>query len=835
MQKYRVERELAGKQLIIESGDLAQQAGGSVTVQYGDTVLLATATASSSPREGVDFFPLTVDFEERHYAIGKIPGSFFRREGRPGQDAILASRLTDRTIRPLFPKGYRNETQVVVLALSADQENIPDILSIIGTSAALTISDIPFAGPVSGTRLGYIDGEIVVNPTYSQLQESDLDLTVAGSGSSITMVEAGAKEIPEAVLRDALRKGQEVNGTVAEMQSELLAMTGKPKRQHAAAAESKALEAEVSDLVGGRLKEAAGRLGKEERNEATDELQQEAIDRFSEEQEASAIRSAFEAVLKDAVRTSILSGGRPDGRDLTEVRPISCQVGVLPRSHGSAIFNRGETQVLNVATLGPLAAAQKLDTLSPEESKRFLHHYNFPPFSVGEARRMGTPGRREIGHGALAERAITPVIPSEEDFPYTIRLVSDVLSSNGSTSMGSVCSSTLSLMDAGVPIVRPVAGIAMGLVTGSNGEYAVLTDIQGIEDFLGDMDFKVAGTDKGVTALQMDIKLTGVTDEILEKALDQARDARMFILDRMRETIAESRPELSDYAPRMIRLQINPERIGALIGPGGKTIRGIVEETKATVDVENDGTVYIGSSDGDAARSAIAMVEALTKEIAVGERYTGKVIRITDFGAFIELVPGRDGMVHISELANYRVPSVEDVLSLGDEVEVLVTDIDATGRVRLSRRALLDDSDPEQQEQAGPNGTDRRGDRDQPPHDSDRRFGGGDRGNGRPPRREGSGGPPGRRGDHLGRGARAAVHRTVNGEPPTIARRTYDGGPAAESRRSRGHRPHGSRGHTRGWRRRRTEPCGHGVAIGGPGRRRPSHGRPRPVARRDEA
>ena len=746
MQKYRVERELAGKQLIIESGDLAQQAGGSVTVQYGDTVLLATATASSSPREGVDFFPLTVDFEERHYAIGKIPGSFFRREGRPGQDAILASRLTDRTIRPLFPKGYRNETQVVVLALSADQENIPDILSIIGTSAALTISDIPFAGPVSGTRLGYIDGEIVVNPTYSQLQESDLDLTVAGSGSSITMVEAGAKEIPEAVLRDALRKGQEVNGTVAEMQSELLAMTGKPKRQHAAAAESKALEAEVSDLVGGRLKEAADRLGKEERNEATDELQQETIDRFSEEQEASAIRSAFEAVLKDAVRTSILSGRRPDGRDLTEVRPISCQVGVLPRSHGSAIFNRGETQVLNVATLGPLAAAQKLDTLSPEESKRFLHHYNFPPFSVGEARRMGTPGRREIGHGALAERAITPVIPSEEDFPYTIRLVSDVLSSNGSTSMGSVCSSTLSLMDAGVPIVRPVAGIAMGLVTGSNGEYAVLTDIQGIEDFLGDMDFKVAGTDKGVTALQMDIKLTGVTDEILEKALDQARDARMFILDRMRETIAESRPELSDYAPRMIRLQINPERIGALIGPGGKTIRGIVEETKATVDVENDGTVYIGSSDGDAARSAIAMVEALTKEIAVGERYTGKVIRITDFGAFIELVPGRDGMVHISELANYRVPSVEDVLSLGDEVEVLVTDIDATGRVRLSRRALLDDSDPEQQAQAGPNGTDRGGDRDQPPRDSDRRFGGGDRGNGRPPRREGSGGPPGRRG-----------------------------------------------------------------------------------------
>ena len=748
MQKYRVERELAGTPLIIESGDLARQAGGSVTVQYGDTVLLATATASSSPREGIDFFPLTVDFEERHYAIGKIPGSFFRREGRPGQDAILASRLTDRTIRPLFPKGYRNETQVVVLALSADQENIPDILSIIGTSAALTISEIPFSGPVSGTRLGYIDGEIVVNPTYSQLQESDLDLTVAGSGSSITMVEAGAKEVPESVLRDALRRGQEVNGIVAEMQSELLGMTSKPKRQtEAATADSKALEASVSDLVGGRLKEAVGHLGKEERNEVTDGLQQEAIDRFEGEHGAFAVRSAFDAVLKDAVRTSILGGRRPDGRQLTEIRPIDCQVGVLPRSHGSAIFNRGETQVLNVATLGPLAAAQKLDTLSPEESKRFLHHYNFPPFSVGEARRMGTPGRREIGHGALAERAIAPVIPSEEDFPYTIRLVSDVLGSNGSTSMGSVCSSTLSLMDAGVPITRPVAGIAMGLVTGSDGEYAVLTDIQGIEDFLGDMDFKVAGTSRGVTALQMDIKLTGVTDQVLEQALEQARDARLFILDRMRETIAESRPELSDYAPRMIRLQINPERIGALIGPGGKTIRGIVEQTKATVDVENDGTVYIGSSDGEAARSAIAMVEALTKEIEVGERYTGKVIRITDFGAFIELVPGRDGMVHISELANYRVPSVEDVLSLGDEVEVLVTDIDATGRVRLSRRALLDDYDPEQAQQPRPNGADRDGDQDGPPRDRDRRFGSGDRfGNGRPPRREGSGGPPGRRG-----------------------------------------------------------------------------------------
>ena len=726
MQKYRVEKELAGRQLIIESGDLARQAGGSVTIQYGDTVLLATATGSGSPREGIDFFPLTVDFEERHYAIGKIPGSFFRREGRPGQEAILASRLTDRTIRPLFPKGYRNETQIVVLALSADQENIPDILAIIGTSAALTISEIPFAGPVSGTRIGYIDGELVVNPTYSQLQDSQLDLFVAGSGSSITMVEAGAEEVPETVLRDALRMGQEVNGIVAQMQTELHAMFGKPKIEFSSTVESKELETTVQSLVGDRLLEAVGGLGKEERNEITDGLKQDAIDRFGEEHDAAAVRSAFDGVLKDAVRSSILSGKRPDGRGLTEVRPISSQVSVLPRAHGSAIFNRGDTQVLNVATLGPLAAAQKIDTLSPEDSKRFLHHYNFPPFSVGEARRMGTPGRREIGHGALAERAIAPVIPSEEDFPYTIRLVSDVLGSNGSTSMGSVCSGILSLMDAGVPIKSPVAGIAMGLVTGKNDEYAVLTDIQGIEDFLGDMDFKVAGTAEGVTALQMDIKLTGVTDEILKQALDQARDARLFILEKMRETIAESRPDLNDYAPRMIRLQINPERIGALIGPGGKTIRGIVEETKATVDVENDGTVYIGSSDGEAARKAIAMVESLTKEIEVGEKYTGKVVRITDFGAFIELIPGRDGMVNISELANYRVPSVEDVLSLGDEVEVLVTDIDQTGRVRLSRRALLADADNEgaRNEPGGPGSQ-----------------GGGDRGNGGPPRR---GGPPNR-------------------------------------------------------------------------------------------
>ena len=690
---HKVERELAGRTLTIETGELAQQADGAVTIRYGDTIILATVVMAPNAREGIDFLPLTVDMEERHYAIGKIPGSFFRREGRPGSEAILAGRITDRTLRPLFPKGLRNEVQIILTVLSADRENSLDTLGVIGASAALTISHIPFEGPVSGTHVGYINGEIVINNPFSSADDSDLDLVVAGSRNAIVMVEAGAREVDESVLRQALQAGQEANRIIIDMQEELQRLAGKPKTVIEAPEENTELRDAIESLVGERLLEAASGLGRHERNETTQALLEETRENLSEQHDAAEIEHVFEDVMTDAVRSSILSGKRPDGRTGTQIRPLTSRVGVLPRAHGSALFQRGETQVLNVTTLGPLADAQRLDTLTPVETKRYLHHYNFPPYSVGEARRVGTPGRREIGHGALAERALLPVIPSEMEFPYTLRLVSDVLGSNGSTSMASVCSSTLSLMDAGVPIKAPVAGIAMGLVTDKTGAYAVLTDIQGLEDHLGDMDFKVAGTAEGVTALQMDIKLTGITDEILERALDQAKVARLELLAHMSETIAVSREELSPFAPRMTRIQINPERIGALIGPGGKTIRSIVEATGATVDVENDGTVYVGSSDGEVAARAIGMIERLTKDITVGEKFKGKVVRTTDFGAFVELAPGRDGMVHISELANYRVGSVEDVVKVGDEVEVLVTDIDPTGRIRLSRRALLEPAD----------------------------------------------------------------------------------------------------------------------------------------------
>ena len=745
---HKVERELAGRTLTIETGELAQQASGAVTVRYGDTIILATAVMSPTAREGIDFFPLTVDMEERHYAIGKIPGSFFRREGRPGGEAILAGRITDRTIRPLFPKGMRNEVQVILTVLSADRENALDTLGVIGASAALTISDIPFEGPVSGCHIGWMAGEVVVNNVYSKADDSDLDLIVAGSRDAIVMVEAAAREVDESVLRQALLAGQETNRIIIEMQDELQSLCGKPKVAFSAPEDNSAARSAIESLVGDRLLEAASGLGRHERNETTQALLDETMEQLSEQHDASVINHVFEEVFTDAVRSSILNGTRPDGRTHAEIRPLTSRVGVLPRAHGSALFQRGETQVLNVTTLGPLADAQKLDTLTPIETKRYLHHYNFPPYSVGEARRVGTPGRREIGHGALAERALLPVIPGEMEFPYTLRLVSDVLGSNGSTSMASVCSSTLSLMDAGVPIKAPVAGIAMGLVTDKTGAYAVLTDIQGLEDHLGDMDFKVAGTAEGVTALQMDIKLTGITDEIMERALAQAKAARLELLTHMSETIAESRPDLSPFAPRMTRIQINPERIGALIGPGGKTIRSIVEETGATVDVENDGTVFVGASDGDIAARAISMIERLTKDITIGESFTGKVVRTTDFGAFVELAPGRDGMVHISELANYRVASVEDVVKVGDEVEVLVTDIDPTGRIRLSRRALLEPSDDDEQPQEA--GAD--GGREPAAFGGGSRFGSRDRdrgprpsGNGRPPRRRPDGDRPPRR------------------------------------------------------------------------------------------
>ena len=687
---HRYTLELGGRELTIETGKLALQAGGAVTVSYGETILLVTATASANPREGLDFFPLTVDYEERLYSAGKIPGNFFRREGRPGTEAILAARLTDRPIRPLFPKGFRNDVQIVITILSADMENDPASLATIGASAALMISEIPFDGPVSSVRVGYVDGEYIANPTYDDLGRSDMDLVVAGTRDAVMMVEAGANEVPEDIMLGGIRFGQEQNQRIVELQDQMVQELGKPKMEPKLKSVSPEVREAVSQYLQGRMDEILSSNVKSEREETMADRRAELIERFGETYAAEQILAIFDETLKREVRAAILDRGqRPDGRTTTEIRPITCEVGLLPRTHGSGLFTRGETQVLSIATLGSVGEVQKIDSLSPEETKRFLHHYNFPPFSVGETRRLGGPGRREIGHGALAERALEPVIPPVEEFPYTLRLVSEVLSSNGSTSMGSVCGSTLALMDAGVPIKAPVAGVAMGLIKGED-RFTILTDIAGVEDALGDMDFKVAGTAEGVTALQMDIKVKGITLEIMEQALRQAHEGRLFILGKMQETISEARPQMSRYAPRMYRIQIDPSKIGAVIGPGGKMIRSIIEETKATIDIEDDGSVYIGSANEEGARRAIAIVESLTKEVEPGQIYTGKVTRIMPFGAFVEILPNKEGLVHISELADYRVPTVEDAVQIGDEIMVLVTEIDHMGRINLSRRAVLE-------------------------------------------------------------------------------------------------------------------------------------------------
>ena len=676
--------------LIIETGKFAEQANGAVSIRYGDTVVLVTACMSADPREGIDFLPLTIDYEEKLYAAGKIPGSFFRREGRPSQEAILVDRLTDRPLRPLFPKGFRNDVQIVVTVLSADQENDPDILSVIGASAALSISDIPFEGPVSAVRIGYINGDYVVNPTFTQLAESVLDLVVAGTRDAVVMVEGGAREVAEGIIIEAIKIGQEANLEVLRLQERLREACGTKKMEFEASEIAPGVEQEVSSILDGRLVEAIKKEDKGERGSALSSLKKELLEKLDGIFSTQDILSVFDSRLKAEMREGILKrGSRLNGRALNEVRPITAEVGVLPRTHGSGLFIRGGTQVLTITTLGSSGEEQRIDGIGVEESKRFIHHYNFPPFSVGEVRRIGTPGRREIGHGALVEKAILPVLPDEEAFPYTIRLVSEVLSSNGSTSMASACGSSLSLMDAGVPIKRAVGGVAMGLVSGGGEGYAILTDIEGMEDACGDMDFKVAGTTEGVTAIQLDIKLKGITSDILEKALDQARDARLFILGRMAETINESRPELSPYAPRMTKLTIDPSKIGSVIGPGGRTIRAIIEETKVSINVENDGTIYIGSTSEEAAKRAIKIIEDLTREIEVGGIYTGKVTRLTNFGAFVEIVPGKEGMVHISELADYRVPSVEDVVKVGDEIMVMVIEIDRMGRINLSRRAVF--------------------------------------------------------------------------------------------------------------------------------------------------
>lgn len=693
IQSHRFVARVADRDIIFETGKLAGQAGGAVVIHTGDTMLLATATASQQPREGVDFFPLSVDYEERLYAAGRIPGSFFRREGRPSEEAILLCRLTDRPLRPLFPKGFRNEVHIVLTALSSDGENQIDILAINAASAALMISGIPFEGPLGAVRVGLIDDQLVINPTASEMEHSGLDLRVAGTEDAILMVEAGANEISEARMLEALRVAHEAMQDHIRVQREMAVQVGKPPMQvQLAGVPEETRAAGLNRLQGRVIPLLEANHTKEELDTALNALRDELVESFAEDESVDPkdVAQVLDEELKSAVRRRILDQGiRPDGRDARTVRPIWGEVGLLPRTHGSGLFNRGETQVLTITTLGTPREEQTLDTLGPNETKRYIHHYNFPPYSTGEAGFMRGPKRREIGHGALAERALLPMIPDEDKFPYTLRLVSEVLSSNGSTSMASTCASTLSLMDAGVPIKAPVSGVAMGLVS-EGDRYVVLTDIQGIEDALGDMDFKVTGTRTGITALQMDIKIRGLSYEILEKALAQAREGRLHILDKMLETISEPRPNLSPYAPRIITMQIDPEKIGKVIGPGGKTIRAIQEETGVRIDIEEDGTVFIASADGEASERAIQMVAQLTEEAEVGKIYTGKVVRTTDFGAFVEILPGTDGMVHISQLADYRVPSVEDVVRVGDEIMVMVIDIDSDGKIRLSRQAVLE-------------------------------------------------------------------------------------------------------------------------------------------------
>jgi polyribonucleotide nucleotidyltransferase len=746
---HKFETTLAGRTLSIETGRLAEQAGGAVLLRYGDTVVLGTATASASPREGIDFFPLTVDVEERLYAAGKIPGGFIKREGRPTEHSILASRLVDRPIRPLFPKGYRNDVQVVITVLSADLENDSDVLGIIAASAALSISNIPFAGPVGGVRVGYIDNKIVINPTETELKNSMLDLVVAGSKDAVVMVEAGAKELPEDTMIAAIKAGHDAIQSLIAIQEQLVAAAGKPKTPFSAPEPDAELLSAVAGFVRPRFETAVNNADKASREAALNAIENDLVAELAPKypDREKEIRGFFEKELKAFVRTQILDKGvRPDGRGLKDIRPIWCETGVLPRTHGSAIFTRGQTQVLSVVTLGSPGEEQRLDGLGGAETKRYIHHYNFPSFSVGETRSSRGPGRREIGHGALAERALLAVIPEATEFPYTIRVVSEVLSSNGSTSMGSTCGSTLSLMDAGVPIKAPVSGVAMGLITASGetaDRYAILTDIQGLEDAMGDMDFKVAGTADGVTALQMDIKIRGLTTELLAQAMAQAKEGRMFIMDRMLEALPEPRENLSHYAPRIISIKINPEKIGTVIGPGGKMVRRIQEETGATVEIEDSGIVHISSVSEEGMNRAMDAIRALTEEVEVGKIYTGTVRRIVDFGAFVEILPGKEGLVRLSQLADYHINRAEDVVAPGDEITVMVIEVDPQGRINLSRRAALSGEMPSAEELEA----DRPRPRPRPGGYGDRgpRPGGGGYGGGR-------GGPGGRPGGNRGSG-----------------------------------------------------------------------------------
>ena len=688
---YSYSMQLGGRTLTIEAGKIAKQANGSVMVRYGDTAVVVAVTGTKVPREGVDFFPLTVDFEEKMYAVGKIPGGFIKREGRPSEAAILTSRLIDRPIRPMFPDGYHNDVQIVATAVSVDQDNPPDMAAMIGASCALSISDIPFDGPIAGVRIGLIDGEFIVNPNVEQTKISELSLGVAGTKDAILMVEAGAKEVSEEVMLDAIWFAHDVIKEIVAFQEKIQAEIGKPKMEVPVYVPPAEIVEDIKAYGTEKLKAALMDADKLRREEMVSQVKKEIAEVFNEKYPENGKDVAYvtQKLIKTVVRRTIsVDKIRPDGRQLDEVRPVTCEVGLLPRPHGSSLFTRGQTQILNVLALAPLREVQIIDGLGVEETKRYIHHYNFPPYSVGETKPLRSPGRREIGHGALAERALLPVIPSEEEFPYAIRLVSEVLESNGSSSMGSVCGSTLSLMAAGVPIKAPVSGVAMGLV--KDGEYfTILTDIQGLEDALGDMDFKVAGTEKGITAIQMDIKIDGINKEIFQQALAQAKKGRAFILGKMLEAISEPRKELSPYAPKITTININPDKIRDIIGPGGKMIKKIVEETGAKIDVDDSGKVFVAAVNSESAQKAIDIIEGIVAVAEVGKVYTGKVTRLMNFGAFVEILPGKEGLVHISQLSTERVEKVEDVVSVGDEIAVKVVEIDQKGRINLSRKAVL--------------------------------------------------------------------------------------------------------------------------------------------------
>ena len=696
MESKKYSMDLAGRELTLEFGKYCEQAAGSVWVHLGDTVVMVNATMAPTPRPGVDFFPLAVDVEEKQYSVGKIPGGFIKREGRPTEKATLTCRLIDRPLRPLFNKGMRNDVQVVVTVLSVEQDVPPEIPAMIGSSIALAVSEILWNGPTGAVVVGRVDGQYVINPDEEQRAKSDMHVYLAGTKDAIMMVEAGANEVSETAMLDAIMFGHEYIKKLVEFQDKIVAEIGKEKVEVPLNVTGDDVKQAVREFAYDKCVWVFDTFNRQERQAREAQVKQETIEALAEqfpEREAE-IADALYYLNKEVMRKKIIEQGiRPDGRGVTEIRPIWCEVGVLPRVHGSAVFTRGQTQALTVTTLGSTSEGQVLDGLSSEDFKRYIHHYNMPPYATGEAGRLKSPGRREIGHGALAERALLPVIPSEEEFPYAMRLVSEILSSNGSSSMASVCGSTLSLMDAGVPIHAPVAGVAMGLIKDvESGKVAVLTDIQGLEDFLGDMDFKVAGSMNGITAIQMDIKIAGIDRTILETALAQALKGRLFILEKMLSCIGEPRKELSKYAPKIVRFTINPEKIREVIGPGGKMINKIIAETGVKIDIEDDGRVFISTPDAEAADKARRIIEGIAKDIEVGEVYTGKVVRIMNFGAFVELLPGKDGMIHISKLANHRVEKVEDVVKIGDTLEVKVAEIDAQGRVNLVRNDITYDN-----------------------------------------------------------------------------------------------------------------------------------------------